>query len=119
MLSYEWQFRGSSHVHGFIWLRDAPPVDDLDLDDQESIQNFISFWDPIVSTWNPDMHAFSHQHASSLSYTSLEDTQKELAELLNRVQRHSKCPSSYCSRRNKHTKEVQCRFGFLKDLDDP
>ncbi|KAF9501698.1 hypothetical protein BDN71DRAFT_1438317 [Pleurotus eryngii] len=27
---YEWQERGSGHVHGFLWLKDAPNVDEID-----------------------------------------------------------------------------------------
>src|SRR5947199_43293 len=30
---FEWQFRGSGHVHGFLWLDGAPDVPSLDLDD--------------------------------------------------------------------------------------
>jgi ATP-dependent DNA helicase PIF1 len=26
---YEWQERGSGHVHGFLWLKDAPTVDEI------------------------------------------------------------------------------------------
>ena len=27
---YEWQEHGSGHVHGFLWLKDAPNPDDID-----------------------------------------------------------------------------------------
>ena len=40
---YEWQFRGSSHVHAFFWLEDAPAVESLDLEDPESVTAFIEF----------------------------------------------------------------------------
>ena len=30
---YEWQHRGSSHIHGFFWMSDAPSVDNLDPSD--------------------------------------------------------------------------------------
>lgn len=27
---YEWQERGSSHIHGFFWLLDGPRADEID-----------------------------------------------------------------------------------------
>ena len=40
---YEWQHRGSSHVHGFLWLKDAPSVDDFDHNNVGAVQNYINF----------------------------------------------------------------------------
>lgn len=50
---YEWQFRGFNHVHTFFWLNDALFVESLDLNDPESVEAFIEFWDPLISAWNP------------------------------------------------------------------
>ncbi|KAJ7759978.1 hypothetical protein B0H16DRAFT_1273453, partial [Mycena metata] len=44
-----------------------------------------------------------------------EDTKLELAEMLNRLQRHTKCTPSYCQRKKKDTGDVFCRFGFPKE----
>lgn len=53
---YEWQERGSGHVHGFLWLKDAPNVDEIDFgvlktpdvpvppEQDEKIHTFTSFW---------------------------------------------------------------------------
>jgi ATP-dependent DNA helicase PIF1 len=115
---FEWQHRGSSHIHGFLWLRGAPPVEGLKLDDDESVQTFVGFWDLLVSTWNPKpTHPPAPVHPSSRAFTTLSDTQQELVELINRVQRHAKC-SSYCLRRDKTTREEVCRFRFPQDLHD-
>lgn len=115
---FEWQHRGSSHIHGFLWLRNAPPVEDLKLDDDQSVHQFVRFWDHLVSTWNPQpTHPPAPIHPSSRPFTTLSDTQQELVELINRVQRHAKC-SSYCLRRNKTTREEVCRFRFPQDLRD-
>lgn len=115
---FEWQHRGSSHIHGFLWLRHAPPVEDLKLDDDQSVQQFVTFWDHLVSTWNPmPTHPPASMHPSSRPFTTLSDTQQELVELINRVQRHAKC-SSYCLRRDKTTKEEVCRFRFPQDMRD-
>ncbi|KAF8176927.1 hypothetical protein BJ912DRAFT_813005, partial [Pholiota molesta] len=43
-----------------------------------------------------------------------EDTKKELAEMLNRFQRHRTCQPGYCERQKKETGEKFCRFGFPK-----
>ena len=32
---YEWQFRGSGHVHGFLWLKDGPDLQAMDLENPE------------------------------------------------------------------------------------
>ena len=115
---FEWQHRGSSHIHGFLWLRNAPSVEDLKLDDDQSVHQFVTFWDHLVSTWNPKpTHPPAPVHPSSRVSTTLSDTQQELAELINRVQWHAKC-SSYCLRRDKTTKEEVCRFRFPQDLRD-
>ena len=47
---FEWQHWGSSHIHGFLWLRNAPSVEDLKLDDDQSVHQFVTFWDHLVST---------------------------------------------------------------------
>jgi ATP-dependent DNA helicase PIF1 len=113
---FEWQNRGSSHIHGFLWLEDAPPVEDLKLDDDQSVHQFVTFWDKLVSTWNPKPnHLPARVHPASLPFTALSDTQQELVELINRVQRHAKC-SSYCLRRDKTTRQEVCRFRFPQDL---
>ena len=51
-------------------------------------------------------------------FETLEDTKKELAEALNRFQRHTRCVEGYCLRKKKDTGEVFCRFGFPKTLRD-
>ena len=116
---YEWQHHGSSHVHGFFWLADAPNIDNLDLSSPVSIQNFINFWDNHVSTWHPFKACPPAAiHPSACLFQSLEDTKKELAEMLNRLQRHTYCKPGYCERSRKSTGEKFCRFGFSKENHD-
>ncbi|KAE8749141.1 hypothetical protein FOCC_FOCC004047 [Frankliniella occidentalis] len=50
--------------------------------------------------------------------SEVEDKEKDLAQLLNRVQRHTIHKESYCLRKNKKTKKRECRFGFPKYLQD-
>ncbi|GLB43925.1 hypothetical protein LshimejAT787_1501090 [Lyophyllum shimeji] len=84
---YEWQHRGSSHIHGFLWLEDAPQIESLDTSNPVDLQNFINFWNQHVSTWHPDMTCPPAAiHPSARLFTTLEDTKLELAEMLNRFQ---------------------------------
>jgi hypothetical protein len=116
---FEWQNRGSSHIHGFLWLEDAPKVEDLRLNEEDSVREFIDFWDPLVSTWNPGKNEPpAPQHPSAQDPTTLTDTQLELAQLLNRVQRHTKCIEGYCLRKAKQTGDKVCRFKFPQTLRD-
>ena len=81
---YEWQHRGSSHVHGFLWLENAPSIDTLNTSDPVSLQSFIDFWDKHVSTWHPDKNCPpAAVHPSAQEFATLQDTKKELAEILN------------------------------------
>jgi ATP-dependent DNA helicase PIF1 len=128
---YEWQERGSGHIHGLLWLKDAPDVDDIDWnliktndgaipDIQElRMREFIAYWDERISAWNPvpredeDAPLLGH-HPSSKPYSGLRPVQEELSELLNWVQRHTKCKPGYCKvkRRVAGEEKVACRFDF-------
>ena len=35
---YEWKHRGSTHIHGFIWLENAPNMDMLDWEDIVAVE---------------------------------------------------------------------------------
>ncbi|KIY48364.1 hypothetical protein FISHEDRAFT_22045, partial [Fistulina hepatica ATCC 64428] len=48
---------------------------------------------------------------------SLDDTKLELAQMLNRLQRHTRCTPGYCLKR-KPTGETYCHFGFPKPYRD-
>ncbi|TFK58500.1 hypothetical protein BDN72DRAFT_782015, partial [Pluteus cervinus] len=58
-------------------------------------------------------------HPSARLFSTLQDTKQELAEMLNRVQRHTICKPGYCLRRRKLANgetEDCCRFGYPKPL---
>ena len=42
---YEWQHRGSAHIHGFLWLEDAPNMDTLDWKNPLSVVDARTFFD--------------------------------------------------------------------------
>ncbi len=102
---FEWQSRGSDHIHGFLWIDDAPSVTDLD--------QYLSFWGVRVTAFNlaGELPAAA-VHPSSRPFSERTNTLRELTELLNRFQRHTRCTPSYCQRKIRGTDELTCRFHF-------
>ncbi len=127
-LRFEWQHRGSPHVHGLAWFHDAPDVQRIfnnpttpDSLKQEAIQYINS----VVTTVNPSISldgsnpedALPPQtdpHVCNKRYDEVQDKQQDLAELVATCQRHTRCSASYCLR-TKQGKQ-QCRFGYPKQL---
>ena len=55
-LHFEWQHRGSPHIHGLAWLSNAPDVENIFSDpnvSDEDKQLVLNFIDSSVSTQNP------------------------------------------------------------------
>ena len=117
---YEWQHRGSSHVHGLFWMKDAPSPDKLDIEKPDTVEQFLSFWSSRVSAVHPGMNVErSPIHPSAMPNEGLTFTFRDLAQMLNRVQRHTKC-TAYCLRRPKGSDAgapMMCRFKFPKDVE--
>ena len=57
-------------------------------------------------------------HSFAQMFNTLQDTKEELAEMLNRLQHHTKCAPDYCERKKKATGEIFCRFGYPKPCRD-
>ena len=134
---YEWQERGSGHIHGFLWLKDAPNPDDIDWnllkehnhiipEDQEvKMRDFVSFWGGIMTAVNPFPRADDNTplvglHPCRCRNEDLQDTKEELAELLNWVERHNICRPGYCQVKRKVPGQGEpqtfCRFDFPMTL---
>ncbi|KAI8710750.1 ATP-dependent DNA helicase [Fusarium sp. LHS14.1] len=107
---YEWQGRGSSHHHGLYWLSGHP---DLDSDNGQSQERFARIWGYHVSAVNPEPQRIQAPGEGNPLISDLLEhpiTVQFLSMVVNRVQRH-RC-NNYCMQLNKHTKQVECRFGF-------
>src|ERR1700761_5174213 len=133
---YEWQERGSGHVHGFVWLKDAPNPDDINWDfiknrlpipDEQltKMERFRDYWDKIVTAFNPfprqdENTPLVGRHPCSLDRDSAQNTKTELAELLNWVERHTKCLPGYCQVKRKvpgqQEPRLVCRFDYPMPL---
>src|SRR5579859_7160680 len=115
---YEWQHRGSGHVHGFLWLRNGPDLDKKDINNPEHCRELAQFFSNKV---------FAHSPIPNLERPAVnpcrlsgpvegKDNRTDVAELLNRCQRHSKCAELYCVQYNKRHRAKMCRFGFPKPV---
>ena len=54
-LRYEWQHRGSPHIHGLAWLRNAPNAEEIltSPDNYPQKEELLRFIDSIACTCNP------------------------------------------------------------------
>ena len=127
-LRFEWQHRGSPHIHGVAWLPNAPDVEHLlkNSENAEALkQDIIQYADRVVSTINPavapdgsDVESaplpVTQPHICNKSYLEVADRQEDLSQLIATCQRHTRCSEAYCLR-TRHGKQG-CRFGFPKPL---
>ena len=128
-LRFEWQHRGSPHVHGLAWLPDAPDVEDIMASSESSTD--IARWpliqhvDKIVCTVNPAIlldgtnadnapPPKTNPHICNRSYAEVEDFDQDLTDLIATCQRHTRCSAAHCLRTSNG--QQKCRFGFPKPL---
>lgn len=120
---YEFQGRGSTHVHGFAWLDPggAPEVQAAPLN-EVSRQEFTQFWSKHVFAVNPEPNRQPPARRSRSVYNSstaqLANTFGQLSDVVNRTQKHA-CSEAYCLRKRKKAEidapddlPRQCRFYF-------
>ena len=95
---FEWQHRGSPHVHGIAWFADAPDVQHLLAAEDYSdliggVENVTSYADSIVSTINPAISMDGSNtenaplpqtkpHVCNKPYSEVEDIKMDLIELI-------------------------------------
>ena len=128
-MRFEWQHRGSPHVHGLAWLPQAPDVESLlsshdDVPDSGKAQ-VIKYADNLVSTRNPAVlpdgsnidsapAPKNNPHVCNQVYGDVIDLDQDLADLVATCQRHTRCSAAYCLRTRNGQQE--CRFGYPKPL---
>ena len=127
-MRFEWQHRGSAHVHGLAWFPDAPDVERVlaSTDSSDAAkQELLQYVDRIVTTVNPAIlpdgsnadaapPPKTDPHICNKPYSEVEDFQQDLTDLVATCQRHTRCSAAYCLR----TRDGQqkCRFGYPKPL---
>jgi ATP-dependent DNA helicase PIF1 len=111
---YEWQFRGSGHIHCLFWTRSAPPLDPS-TDAQRAA--LAVYWGRRITAWNPDPSRLPDaRNPASIAPTDVTNTADQFAAFVNRLQMHSACRASYCLRTKKGTAQPTCRFFFPRPL---
>ena len=127
-LCFEWQHRGSPHVHGLAWLPNAPDVEQILTDPtvpEADRQQAVHFIDSLISTTNPALLPDgsnlaeaplpqTHPHVCNKAYAAVEDHYLDLTQLIATCQRHTTCSTAFWLR-TKDGKQ-QCRFRYPKPL---
>ncbi|KAK3924474.1 ATP-dependent DNA helicase, partial [Frankliniella fusca] len=119
---FEWQMRGVGHIHGVLWLTDAPAVIDFENMSETEKGNVINYFSSLISAWNPNcQYVVTASHPCRIKISQVENATEDLAALVNTVQRH-KC-SAYCLKKMKNVKDkegetLKCRHNFPHKLQD-
>ena len=108
---YEWQHRGSPHVHGLAWLPDAPDVERTlgsTNDSQLLKEQLIHYINSLVTTINPAVLAdgsnvdqaplpLTNSNICNMPYPEFQNLQEDLRDLVATCRRHTHSPA-YCLR---------------------
>ena len=83
----------------------------------------VSHTDWLLSTCNPanpddDDWSKPSVHPCQQHYSSIVDSDMDYVDLLNCVQRHTRCSTAYCLRRKGENNKLQCRFKFPLPCED-
>ncbi|KAK3907787.1 ATP-dependent DNA helicase [Frankliniella fusca] len=113
----EYQHRGSPHMHGIFWMENAPDVSNLELASQEELVRIADFFSNFITAENPDPNiSCEGEHPCRILFSDVpnnkEEEDKDLARLLVKVQRHTKCSPDYCMKKPRGGGPRKCRFNF-------
>ena len=113
---YEWQHRGSGHLHCLFWTESGPPLDPSTEEDRAA---FAAYWGERVTAWLPDRHRLPDaRNPASLLPSAVVNTADQFTAFANRLQKHTICRPSYCLRTKKAGGEPYCRFFFPRPLTE-
>ena len=116
---YEWQSRGSGHLHCLFWVPTAPS---LGQSTAELRSIFAQYWGNKITAWNPSpSRAPDAQNPASLLFSDVANSMDQFSAFLNRLQMHTICRPGACLRVKKGSEDTPyCRFFFPRPLfDDP
>ena len=80
-------------------------------------EKICQYYDWILSTCNPDPPDEGDWikpiiHPCQKNYNDIKESDNDYIDLLNMIQRHTRCSTSYCLRKKGNEKEPKCRFNF-------
>ncbi|PKY35920.1 hypothetical protein RhiirB3_457516, partial [Rhizophagus irregularis] len=103
-------------MHGIGKKRNAPTIEWKDLKNkEEEMKNVIDYIDSIVTTINPAIHApVPEKHPCQKDSSEIDDGLQDYIELINKLQRHTRCSPSYCICTNREGVQT-CKFGYPKE----
>lgn len=103
--------RGSPHVHGVLWLRDAVDVKSLETKFDEVKKSLIEYFDKLISCESPNTNYVDvGAHPCTLKISEVDCVEDDLASLINSVQMHK------CSKKCTNDGKSPCRYGFPKEM---
>ncbi|CAG8802972.1 2782_t:CDS:2, partial [Cetraspora pellucida] len=116
---FEWQHRGSVHVHGIGKRRSAPVIEWEHMKSDENImEEVIQYLNGLVTTINPGLNApVPDRHLCQKNHDEIHDDLQDYIDLINKLQRHTRCSPSYCLRINKSGQQF-CRYGYPKEISE-
>jgi hypothetical protein len=115
-LRYEWQVRGTGHIHMILWTKGEPH---MGKPTEERRRDIARFWAGKISAWNPNIQRpADDRNPASLPFTRIINTDDTLSALLHRLQMHRQCAPGRCMVRNKDTAEDECRFYYPRELQE-
>src|SRR6184192_595270 len=87
---FEWQHRGSTHVHGIGKRKDAPMIEwERIKEDEDTMINVVKYLDSLITTINPGLDApVPDQHPCQKRSEELRDDLQDYVKLLNKLQRN-------------------------------
>lgn len=116
---FEWQHRGSPHLHGVLWLKDCPlpDVETLTEEHKVAIVDYFKNMCVAINPISPDN--LPESHPSRKTFTDIPERERleDLGHLINRFQRHTQC-GRHCLRESGRDRRLKCRFDFPKPLQE-
>ncbi|XP_053204723.1 uncharacterized protein LOC128389199 [Panonychus citri] len=116
-MRYEWQFRGSPHVHGLLWLENAPDLATIDSQSAADKQIALEYCSNLTKAMNPNIDVAATSHPCRKTYSEIDNIDEDLSILLNTVQRHTR-HGSHCLRKKRGSNQQECRFKFPQPLSE-
>lgn len=89
---------------------------------EDAKKTAIQYCDWLVTTCNDaipdDTWRLPYPHPSARHPSDITDEDTDYHDLVNSVQRHTRCSTAYCLRRKPGQEKVICRFGYPRDVQE-
>ena len=98
-------------------LADLSKLNEQVQDGKKASDVICKYVDGLLSTYNPDPPDNGNWikptvHPCQQHHKDIQNTDTDYIDLLNTVQRHTRCSSNYCLRKKENESDLKCRFHF-------